>query len=178
VLAVYKEVGWGDASQETLCLSDAARLCIEEASYELSLHRLDSMLGSWVAILILLISLVIALVCTVLKDENENSRLDLETAYTIAVVTLLFIFIPITKLSGDIGKFTAVSTAVDAIEKLNRKLLALRERVRFPLLSLRKDPFWNSMSVIPGDTSTIPGNAMTNIELWPSMASYYGMNSL
>ncbi|KAI9763523.1 MAG: hypothetical protein M1839_006379 [Geoglossum umbratile] len=144
-------------------------LLIMEASHELSAHRLDKMLTSWVAILTLFISLVAALVRTVIKDQQENSRLDIETAHTIAVVTLLFIFIPLIKLSGDIGTFAAVSTAVNAIEKLNAKLEPLRNgrESLFPPLQLEENPYWdtgrnNPQGIEAGTPATPPVDGGVN----------------
>ena len=106
VWSAYEEVGWQDASSDlhkSLVLRNWRAPDREEmyhimlASHELSSNRLESQLTTWVAIM----ALVSALITAYIRTVEQNTRIDNQTAHTIAVVALLFIFIPLVKISGN-----------------------------------------------------------------------------
>jgi hypothetical protein len=189
VWAAYEEVGWHDAS--TLFCEALGRkgrgLTWEEmnhilrAGHELSSNRLDSTLTSWVAIGTLVFALVAATIRTIEKVDQEKNRLDLETAHTIAVVSLLFIFVPLVKFSGDIGSFTSVQTPINAIGRLSSRFSSGQKRL-FKPLRLQSDPNWKTGrtgGVEEREAMLETGESFTrqNIEIWPDIASSFGMNS-
>jgi hypothetical protein len=205
VWAAFEEVGWQDASgffRQSL-ESRGGRLPDEQemyyimlASHELSSNRLWSRLMPWVAIITLISALITADIRTMEQTEQHDTRIAIEIAHTIAVVALLFIFVPLVKFSGNIGSFTSTCTAVDVIEKLNCNLQAYSlDRTRrdrksstenqlFPPLDLRPDTSWEYLFVteIPHDAMESRGrpdgvNSSINIQYWQEMASYSGMNS-
>src|SRR5205085_1522604 len=109
-----------------------------------------------------------------------------------AVVALLFILIPIVKISGNMGSFTSTSIALDIIQELQHNLKPLSPGNAPPLFPpLRLDPNfgWNyafpSQSVAAEnepeeDTGDLPPTKMPgykNLEMWPKMALWAGMNN-
>lgn len=106
VWSAYEEVGWQDASSDlhkSLVSRNWRAPDREEmyhimlASHELSSNRLESQLTTWVAIM----ALVSALITAYIRTVEQNIRIDNQTAHTIAAVALLFIFIPLVKISGN-----------------------------------------------------------------------------
>jgi hypothetical protein len=192
VWAAYEEVGWHDASnffsealrQRSQGLTWEEIYYITEAGYELSSNRLDSTLTSWVAIGTLIFALVAATVRTIEKVDEEQNRLDLETAHTIAVVALLFVFVPLVKFSGDIGSFTSVQTTINVIGKLNSRL-GSGPGTLFEPLRLRRDPCWKTDGIgrtveseaMLGTAEESNGFIRQNVEIWSDTASSLGMNS-
>ncbi|KAI9762168.1 MAG: hypothetical protein M1840_001463 [Geoglossum simile] len=188
IWAAYEEAGWHDASnsfcealeQRNRDLTWKEMHCIVQAGRELSSNRLDSTLTSWVAIGTLIFALVAATVRTVEKVDRAQNRLDIETSHTIAVVALLFIFIPLVKFSGDIGSFTSVQTTVNVIGRLNDRLGSDRPRL-FKLLRLWRDPRWSTDEnggIAENPAVMGPAQIATeNIENWPNIAHFFGMNS-
>jgi hypothetical protein len=197
VWSAYEEVGWQDASSNlnrSLVSRNRRAPNREEmyhimlASHELSSNRLESQLTTWVAIL----TLVSALITAYIRTVEQNTRIDNQTAHTIAVVALLFIFIPLVKIGGNIGSFKSTSTAVAAIEKLRRNLQGCMETVTgspqnelplFPPLNLQPDAHWDfssqrnesedrEMGERHSDSST-----QRDVEIWPRLAMWTGMNS-
>jgi hypothetical protein len=100
---------------------------IRQASYDLSSRRQASLVLTFVPILSLAGALGVAVVKTIQQIEQSNTRLITETAHTIAVVCLLFIFIPLVAFSGSIGTVSTVTAAVDTINKLRHDLMAERD---------------------------------------------------
>lgn len=201
VWSVYEEVGWQDASSDlnrSLVSRNRRAPNREEmyhimlASHELSSNRLESQLTTWVAIL----TLVSALIAAYIRTVEQNTRIDNQTARTVAVVALLFIFIPLVKISGNIGSFKSASTAVAAIEKLHRNLQGCiseagtdtgspqNELPLFPPLNLQPDAHWDfpSQRNEPedremGELHSDGRPKQRNVEIWPRLAMWTGMNS-
>lgn len=193
IWSAYEEVGWRDASSDLnrslvsrnwRALNREQMYYIMLASHELSSNRLESQLTTWVAILNLVGTLITAYIRTV----EENTRIDNQTPHTIAVVALLFIFIPLVKISGNIGSFKSTSTAVATIEKLRRNLQgcisAQSELPFFPPLNLQPDAHWDFSSQRKESEGHerrelhSDGRAKeSNIEIWPRLAMWTGMNS-
>jgi hypothetical protein len=207
VWSAYEEVGWQDASSDLYrsLVSRKWRAPNREemyhimlASHELSSNRLESQLTTWVAIL----TLVSALITAYIRTVEQNTRIDNQTAHTIAVVALLFIFIPLVKISGNIGSFKSTLTAIVAIEKLRRNLQDCISKTEtdtasqqnelppflpldlFPKLDLQPGANWDfssqmkecedrEMAKLDSDSTA----AQRNVEDWPSLAMWTGMNS-
>jgi len=165
VWAAYEEIGWQDASrffQQSLESRMGRQPNKQEmyrimlASHELWSNRQESMLMTWVAIFTLIGALVTAVVRTIEQTEQQNTRIMNEIAHSIALVSLLFMFIPLVKFSGDIGSFSSTSVAVNTIENLNQSLKSYtnpdgtkqtsgsppNEQPLFPPLSLDPDVDW------------------------------------
>jgi hypothetical protein len=180
---------------------------IELAAQRLTSNRSESQLTTWVAILTLFGGLGAAYVRTWINRANN------QTSHTLAVVVLLFIFISLVKISGNIGSFTSSSAVVDIIQELRRNLQVYNEeqgrrnrRPLFPAFHLDEKARWDSeprteegephpgpdpdiaiqapnradvdveaVRLLPED----PGSdqEVENLEQWPSMAGYLGMNS-
>lgn len=155
------------------------------ASHELWSNRQDSLLLTWVAIATLAYSLMSAIIRTIEQTEQQNTRINNEIAHSIALVSLLFIFLPLVKISGNISSFASSSVAVHTIEKLNLNLRledidklgsTHNEQQLFPPLALDPNVDWDikSTHVHSGGRVTLD---RTNIECWPEMAGYFGLNS-
>jgi hypothetical protein len=207
IWSAYEEVGWQDASSD-LYRSLVSRnwrapnreemYHIMLASHELSSNRLESQLTTWIAIL----TLVSALITAYIRTVEQNTRIDNQTAHTIAVVALLFIFVPLVKISGNIGSFKSTSTAVAAIEKLRRSLQDYISESEtdtagpqselppflpldlFPPLDLQPDARWDFSSQRKesedhemGELHSDSGTTQRNVEIWPKLAMWTGMNS-
>ena len=104
VWAAYEELCWQDASLHYRQSSDLRsgrpltkqeKYHIISASHELSSNRQRSLLAICTAIATLIIALVSAIFRTIEQTEIQNTRILNETAHTIALVTLLFVFIPL-----------------------------------------------------------------------------------
>lgn len=176
---------------------------IELAAQRLTSIRSDSQLTTWVAIISMFGGLGGAYVRTWMNRSNN------QTSHTIAVVVLLFIFISLVKISGNIGAFTSSSAVIDIIQELRRNLQKHNEEQGlagraplFPAIWLDEDARWDG---IPLDSkgkqaAQVAVRAPTeddtdveatpllqeeseyladieNVEKWPSMAGYLGMNS-
>lgn len=176
---------------------------IELAAQRLTSNRSDSQLTTWVAILAMFGGLGGAYVRTWMNRSNN------QTSHTIAVVVLLFIFISLVKISGNIGAFTSSSAVIDIIQELRRNLQKYNEdqglagrAPLFPAISLDENARWDG---IPLGSKGIQAAQITvrepteddpdvetallsqdepeyladikNVEKWPSMAGYLGMNS-
>ncbi|KAK3689671.1 hypothetical protein B0T22DRAFT_462017 [Podospora appendiculata] len=88
----------------------------ESAAQRLVFNRDESLLTTWISIVGLMSALMGAFVRT------WSSRLDNQTAHTIATVTLLLVVVPMVKLSGNLGSFTSSTAAVNIIQQLNLDL--------------------------------------------------------
>ena len=158
---------------------DAEFYLIELAAHRLSSNRSESQLTTWVAILGLMGSLIGAYVRTYVN------RLNNQTPHTIAVVSLLFIFIPLVKISGNIGSFTSSTAVVEIIQEMRRNLYnyskskgRANEQSLFPPLSFDDDVCWDDMVACTSQNEESKASAEgINVAKWPSMAAYAGMNS-
>lgn len=173
---------------------------IELAAQRLTSNRSESQLTTWIAIGGLIGGLFAAFIRT------WTLRLNNQTSHTIAAVSLLFIFIPLVKISGNIGAFTSSTAVVDIIQELRRNLseydkrLGLERPALFPPLVFGDDPLWNGKIAttnhgrrMSSGLNNLPaGNAeveilidrgidaseeVSNVENWPSMAPWLGMNA-
>ncbi|KAH0537941.1 hypothetical protein FGG08_005391 [Glutinoglossum americanum] len=167
--------------------TEAESFYIRLASHRLTSNRSESQLGTWFAILALLTSLAGAYIRTWTMQTNS------QTSHTIAIVCLLFILLPLVKISGDIGCFTSPSAAVDILFELRRNLRILSVQEGnprpplFPPLS-RGGNSWDSTTTSSqpreGSFETIEEASMlehrTESEVvpeWPKRAPWMGMNS-
>jgi len=123
---------------------------VERAAQHLVANRSEGALASWVAIYGLVSAIGGAYVRT------WDNRLNNQTAHTIATVTLLFIIIPMVKLSGVIGSFISSTEAIDTIQNLRRELRKLGEGYDlFPDFTFKdRDDLWDPESASSGNTST------------------------
>lgn len=178
IWATYEELGWQEASGfigSPISLDKYEWYLIEQASYQLSCCRSEASLGTWAAILGFFAALLGAFIRTWIY------RLNNQTSHTIAVVMLLSHFIPIVKISGDIGAFGSSTSAMDILQKLRRDLQAHSRDVNdpshnplFPRLDFCKDSSWNSGADHAAEARRTDHD---NIVDWPGVASYSGMNS-
>jgi uncharacterized membrane protein YeaQ/YmgE (transglycosylase-associated protein family) len=115
------------------------------------------------------------------KERRNN-----QTAHTIAVVCLLFNFIPIVQISSQIGGFTSPTAAVYIIQNLRRNLeiyynrLGHRDRmIPFPPLEFRDDILWDGrfpdQELREGSRSSDLNT--DNLAIWPGVAGFSGMNA-
>ncbi|KAH0542263.1 hypothetical protein FGG08_003290 [Glutinoglossum americanum] len=144
----YDELGWGGAPTHVLETFEqhGADPSLHEifyvlrASHRLTSNRSSSELGTWVAILGMLGALFAAYIRTWVQ------RLENQTAHTIAIVSMLFNYIPIVKISGDIGAFSSSSDAMDIILELQWDLRTLNARSGllelFPALEFSPEMLW------------------------------------
>jgi hypothetical protein len=153
---------------------------IQLASHRLASNRSESQLTTWFAIFGLLGGLCAAFIRTYMQ------RLNNQTGHTIAVVALFFILIPIVKISGNIGCFTSTSTAIDIIQDLHRNLKLLNPEGPQLFPALRFDPTFgwdyargNRQETVEKEKrgSALPITELRNLEFWPSMAPWAGMNN-
>jgi hypothetical protein len=179
IWAAYEELGWQDPTSQFLertqpfdTIKESQWKLIRQASYDLSSRRQASLVLTFVPILSLAGALGVAVVKTIQQTEQSKTRLNVtETAHTIAVVCLLFIFIPLVAFSGSIGTVSTVTAAVDTISKLRHDLMAEGDMdistTLFPDLMVPRN-------------SDIPATYYSNIKVdrWPGTASYMGMNSI
>jgi hypothetical protein len=150
-------------------------LLIEKAAQQLVSNRSESGFATLVAIVGLITAIGGAYVRT------WSDRMNNQTAHTIATVTLLFIVIPMVKLSGNIGAFTSATGAVDVLQTLRRELGT--DYDLFPAFNFQstKDA-WAPASSPASITQDVGPAAIAletaaKLELWPKMACYAGMNS-
>jgi hypothetical protein len=137
VFAAYEELGWHDASvhfktwvPENLGLEE--KLIITRASRQLSSTRLSSTFSASVAIVTLVGTLAAAILRTIEQIDENNTRVYIDTAHTIAVVCLLFISIPQVWFSARLGTFTTESDAIYTINTMNDALTGDNGRPVFP----------------------------------------------
>lgn len=177
IWATYDELGWQEASEFTkrrmervsgASLDERESYLIERASYRLSCSRSETSLGTWAAILGLFAALLAAFIRTWIY------RLSNQTSHTIAVVMLLSYFIPMVKISGNIGAFVSSTAAMDILQELRRDLETYSADPLFPPIQFQEASPWNSRLV---EDSEKPRSDRTNVTRWPSVASYLGMNS-
>lgn len=135
VWGAYEEIGWQDPSENMLNVLDARKqrqklvngttqplidkkelYAIELAAHRITCNRSESQLATTVAIM----GLVVTLVGPYLRTWSQ--RLNNQTSHTIAMVSLLFIDIPVVRISGDIGAFTSSTAVVEIIQELRRNL--------------------------------------------------------
>lgn len=194
VFAAYEELGWQDVSEHFKKSYQAKELdeqeirIIRQASYELSSMRLASMPSTLVAIITLVGTLATAIIRTIRQVELENTRVFNETAHTIAVVCILFVSIPQAWLSSRLGTFTTASSAIIAMNTMNKRLRCVgnKRKIRlFPRLQLTSCPlptptcYPRLFPCLLQLSLTDSEEDSTNIcrQSWPEMASYLGMNS-
>jgi hypothetical protein len=169
---------------------------IEVAAQQITSNRSESQLTTWIVIVALMGALFGAFIRT------WSNRLNNQTSHTIAVVSLLFIFIPLVKISGNIGAFTFSTAVVDIIQALHRNLSEYDMRIGEPgRPALFSPPLfdenvrWDGQRSRQG-TNQDRSNSLTddnneeealigldhsayqevkNVQKWPSMAGYLGM---
>jgi hypothetical protein len=153
---------------------------IEVAAQDLRSNRDESRVATSVAILGLIGALGGAFVRTWIARRNN------QTSHTIAVVCLLFNFIPIVQISSQIGAFTSSTTAVYIIQSLRRNLMNYYvrrgepdRRPIFPALDYSADLRWDGR-VIDRAALEMRGRsdlATDNLDIWPGIAACAGMNA-
>jgi hypothetical protein len=96
-------------------------------------------------------------------------KIDNQTSHTIAIVSMLSHYMPVVKLSGDIGAFDSSSDAVEVILQLRKTLRGHPEILDlFPSLKFHRGMAWNTTQ-----SGQIP---RPDIADWPSVAPAMGMN--
>jgi hypothetical protein len=158
-----EEVGWRHLNSEAferleqsgIELSNKEVLAILRASRRLTANRSSSKIGTWIAILGMLSALFAAYLRTWIQ------KLDDQTSHTIAIVSMLTHYMPVVKLSGDIGAFDSSSDAVDVILQLYETLSGHSQTLLFPSLDFHKGMDWElrnqSMDTYDQESST-PNN--------------------
>jgi hypothetical protein len=170
---------------------------IQVAAQRITSNRSESQLTTWIAIGSLVGALIGAFIRT------YTLRLNNQTSHTIASVSLLFIFIPLVKISGNIGAFTSSTAAVNIIQELRHNLqehdrsLEADRPCLFPPFVFDERACWygntglkdsniqqpSTPAIESGDTERLLENIaddseeVKNLENWPSMAAWLGMNS-
>lgn len=102
---------------------------IQRASHELAKSRQHSQVHAIIPIVSLAISLASAINRTIHQIELANTRLVNETAHSIAVLSLFFVFLPIVAFSGRLGTFMNVSSPIEIIKEMQRKLRMIRQEI-------------------------------------------------
>jgi hypothetical protein len=170
-----EEIGWRHLTPETfrrllkqteIHLSNTNAELILQTSRNITANRSSSKIGTWIAILGMLSALFAAYVRTwVLKIDNQ-------TSHTIAIVSILSHYMPVVKLSGDIGAFDSSSDAVEVILQLRKTLRGDPEILDlFPSLRFHRDMAWHTAQ---NDQSKLLSSP--DIADWPSVAPSMGMN--
>ncbi|KAH8758164.1 hypothetical protein F5882DRAFT_523595 [Hyaloscypha sp. PMI_1271] len=169
-----EEIGWRHLSSQTFMrleqteinLSNTNVEVILQASRNITANRSSSKIGTWIAILGMLSALFAAYIRTwVLKIDNQ-------TSHTIAIVLILSHYMPVVKLSGDIGVFDSSSDAVEVILQLRKNLRCHPEIVDlFPSLQFHRGMDWNTVQ--RGQRGLLPPPGIAD---WPSVAPAMGMN--
>jgi hypothetical protein len=77
-------------------------------------------------------------------------KLDDQTSHTIAIVSMLTHYMPVVKLSGDIGAFDSPLDAVDVILQLYEELRTIRCLNLFPSLDFHEHMAWDPRNPIMG----------------------------
>lgn len=125
VAAAYEEFGWQRIPSDLGPLTHREGSAIIQASHDLSIARPASTFRAMVAILTLVGTLATAIVRTFSQMDQNDTRVDNETAHTIAVVIILFITIPQVWFSARLGTFTTNSGAIHTLRALDRNLKGL-----------------------------------------------------
>jgi hypothetical protein len=150
---------------------------ITKAAQTLVFNRSQSSFTTWVSI----ISMIFALMQTYIRTEEK--RENNQTSHTIATVCLIFILVPLVKLSANIGAFTTSIIAVDVIQNLQKELAEIKELRGFKLF-----PNLDIFSKITVDDKRLPekfndlktlkvNDECKKLYTWPHIAAYSGMNS-
>jgi hypothetical protein len=170
-----------NTSGEGQILDEEEKYLILEACHQITSNRSDSELATWFAIIGLLGAIIGALFRTLSSGQNGNNQ----TPHTIAIATMLSILIPLVKVSGNIGSFTSISTVLDIVQDLRRKLAYHRrdnnlpiEPELFPMFKFSENMSWKDGS--PNTTENRADNTtrdFENIENWGRLAPWCGMNS-
>ena len=156
IWSAYEEIGWVDASDFPKDRPNPQQMKdIKRASVNLSSNRSDARFTAYISVVLLLPALAVAYI----KTWKSDTRVQNETAHTIAIVALLFNFIPLVLISGTMGAYTSVSTPIYEIEKLMILKNPLEELL-FPPLKLEDAVKYGS-----------------NTKAWPIVAPWTGMNS-
>jgi hypothetical protein len=170
IFAAYEELGWHDVSvhfkmwaPENLGLEE--KLIITRASCQLSSTRLSSTFSASVAIVTLVGTLAAAILRTIEQIDENNTRVYIDTAHTIAVVCILFISIPQVWFSARLGTFTTESDATYIIKTMNDSLnVGGGRRAIFPPIE--------QLGSCPSQLSTrdpwLSGRLPTQLGLWLS----------
>ncbi|KAH8901699.1 hypothetical protein GQ53DRAFT_835371 [Thozetella sp. PMI_491] len=153
---------------------------IEVAAQHLQSNRNESVLTTLVAILGLVSGLGAAFVRTWIDQQNN------QTAHTIAIVCLLFNFIPIVQISSQIGAFTSSTAAVHIIQNLRRHLTDYNASrgnhsrpSLFPAFEFHKDLRWDG-EIIDTEIELRARQSdinLFNLQTWPGIANFAGMNA-
>jgi len=176
--------GWREVDTELLRPESPREakviLLVERAAQQLVSNRSESAFATIVAIL----GLVTAVGGAYVRTWSE--RMNNQTAHTIATVTLLFIVVPMVKLSGNIGAFTSSTAAVDIIQSLRAELGS--DFDLFPAFTFAgPDDAWDAPSLGPSGARSAaaaekePGSlaeeTRRKLQAWPTIAAYSGMNA-
>lgn len=124
-------------------LDDTEAFHLEAASHRLASLRSEARIETWIAILGLLFSLGGAYVRT------WSDKLNSQTAHTVAVACLLFILVPLVKVSGNVGSFLTRADPVAVIDDLREKL-ARHARELHPGGEAEVAPLLPPLIFIPG----------------------------
>jgi len=164
IWAAYEEVGWLDASEHFLiqksqrgknAINEKERWIIREASHDLSSRRQQSSRLTLLPVCMLAISLVTAIVRTFHDIEiNDYSRINNETAHNIAILCLLFIFMPLVIFSGSLSSALTVNGSAEVIDEMRRKLREARptDPPLFPDLVINRE---TSNSLFPKQSGRV-----------------------
>jgi hypothetical protein len=173
-----EEIGWRHLplttferllKQTEINISNTNVEAILQASRNITANRSSSKIGTWIAILGMLSALFAAYVRTWFL------KIDDQTSHTIAIVSMLSHYIPLVKLSGDIGVFDSSSDTVEVILQL-RETLRGQPKVLdiFPSLQFYRDMAWDTVQRSQSAFSIAP--PAPDIADWPTLAPAMGMN--
>lgn len=146
-------------TDSTSKLDEPELYLIQIAAQRITSNRSDSGLQTWVAIISMIGAEVSAFLHTV------SSEVDNQQYHTIVIVTLLFIFISLVKISGNIGAFTSSTTVLDIIQELRRDLAEHNNRIGLP----KREPLFPAL-YFDGDSSWHPEESQ-QLEVWQQKAS-------
>lgn len=131
VWAAYEEIGWLIVSEhfkyhkerrKETNIDEEMRI-IRKASHGLSRMRQSSFIFTFMPAFVLAVSMISAIVKTFRDSKLLNdSRVGNETAHDIAVLCLLFVFMPLVIFSGSLGSFLTANGPVEVIEEMNENL--------------------------------------------------------
>jgi hypothetical protein len=160
IWATYEELGWQDASGHTTeslenrkePLSEVEIYYILRASHRLTVNHSASQLGTTFAILGMVGALVASYV------DTWTQRTEYNESHSISIMPMLFVYIAIVKISGNIGGFNLPSDAVDSLLELQRYLLAQSSKCQkrakpqlFPALAFKADLPWRPKDLKEAD---------------------------
>jgi len=105
-------------------LTSTEKQHIKEASHALSSMRKISLTLTLVPVLSLGISVAIAISKTVYQYEGNTIGFtsEFETSHSIALVSLLFIFVPLVVFSGSLGSFLTVNGPAEVLQKMKKNM--------------------------------------------------------